>query len=361
MAIHSPDGSVTVRGADGTDTTLTWEEQVAASDGLTPGTATAGGAVILDDNLTIDQMVVTALSTTTPQVHDHNTTITAHAGGGQGSATALTGEFNNVTTCATAADSVALPAAVAGLAITVKNSGAASLAVFPASGDSINAMAVNLSIDIPPSGVVTFRAISATVWETSEVLLSNSPSTQKGSLAIQAADNAGNTQTLITNASQAAARTYTIPDAGANAKFVMSTGAQTDAAVTSDELAKFSLAPFLVTTTSTTPASGSCAAQFVVKNAAGVAVAVPVCIRAYLTDSATGLTHTAAGTSIAVLTNGALTTDGATPSVGPHFTLTTTAAGLIGLTVTAAAGTYYIAFVMPNGKLVMSSALVVNS
>lgn len=49
----------------------------------------------------------------------------------------------------------------------------------------------------------------------------------KGKIQIAAADSAGNTTTTITNASQAAARTYTIPDAGANASFVMTAGAQT--------------------------------------------------------------------------------------------------------------------------------------
>lgn len=49
----------------------------------------------------------------------------------------------------------------------------------------------------------------------------------KGKIAIVAADSAGDTVTTITNASQAAARTYTIPDAGANASLVMTEGAQT--------------------------------------------------------------------------------------------------------------------------------------
>lgn len=49
----------------------------------------------------------------------------------------------------------------------------------------------------------------------------------KGKLAFAAADSAGNTTTSITNASQAGARTYTIPDAGASASFVMTEGAQT--------------------------------------------------------------------------------------------------------------------------------------
>lgn len=49
----------------------------------------------------------------------------------------------------------------------------------------------------------------------------------KGKLLFSAADSAGNTTTTITNASQAGARTYTLPDAGASASFVMSEGAQT--------------------------------------------------------------------------------------------------------------------------------------
>ena len=162
-----------------------------------------------------------------PQRYDANTTITAFATGGQGSATALTGEFNNVTTCATASDSVALPAAAAGLKVTVKNSGATALAVFPATGDAINALAANLSVDIAVNGQMTFRAIDATTWETEEFLISQAPSTQKGSLVVKAADSAGNTVTTVTNASQAAARVYTVPDAGADASFIMTEGAQT--------------------------------------------------------------------------------------------------------------------------------------
>jgi hypothetical protein len=49
----------------------------------------------------------------------------------------------------------------------------------------------------------------------------------KGKIAITAADSAGDTTTTIVNASQAGARTYTIPDAGASASFVMTEGAQT--------------------------------------------------------------------------------------------------------------------------------------
>jgi hypothetical protein len=72
------------------------------------------------------------------------------------------------------------------------------------------------------------------------------PSTaSKGKIALVAADSAGNTTTTITNASQAAARTYTIPDAGAAAYFVMSTAAQTAAGVLSRaDLVENALQPY---------------------------------------------------------------------------------------------------------------------
>lgn len=46
----------------------------------------------------------------------------------------------------------------------------------------------------------------------------------KGKLSFVAGDSAGNTTTTITNASQAGAVTYTIPDAGASGKFVLAGG-----------------------------------------------------------------------------------------------------------------------------------------
>ena len=156
-----------------------------------------------------------------PQRYDHNTTITAFATGGQGSATALTGEYNDVTTCATAGDSVALPTAAAGLKITVKNSGAASLAVFPADADSINALAINLSVNIPVGGELTFRAKDVTVWETNEALVLSAPTTQSGELVFKAADNAADYEVIVTNASFGQGSTLTIPDPGATGTFMV--------------------------------------------------------------------------------------------------------------------------------------------
>lgn len=193
----------------------------------TPGTGAAGQVLVLDvsGNLTLPGTLI--VPTLLSEVGDNDTGITAFATGGQASATAMTARWNNVTTCATAGDSVKLMAAEDGAVQSVKNSGAATLAIFPATGDAINALAVNLSIDLPPGGEIEFHAIDATTWETRESLYLPAPATQNGGLEIKAANSAGNTTTTVTNASQAAARTYTIPDAGASANFLMSAGAQT--------------------------------------------------------------------------------------------------------------------------------------
>lgn len=163
-----------------------------------------------------------------PTSYANATGITAFATGGQASATALTKEQNNVTVCATSGDSVKLPAAVAGLRITVKNSGAAALDIFPFASDSIDALAINLAVRIAPGSVATFYAKDALVWESSvdETLTIVAPTTNTGQSVYKATSNAGNYQVTYTNASQAAARTYTTPDAGADASYAMTEGAQ---------------------------------------------------------------------------------------------------------------------------------------
>ena len=61
--------------------------------------------------------------------------ITAHAGGGGTSATAITADEARVTTCASDDDSVKLPAAVAGRKITIFNSAGHIVAVYAAGAD----------------------------------------------------------------------------------------------------------------------------------------------------------------------------------------------------------------------------------
>jgi hypothetical protein len=63
-------------------------------------------------------------------------------------------------------------------------------------------------------------------------LISFPATVNSGSLNISAANNAGNTVTTITNASQAAARVYTIPDGGANSNFLLSNSGGTQTIAT---------------------------------------------------------------------------------------------------------------------------------
>ena len=109
--------------------------------------------------------------------------------------------------------------------------------------------------------------------------------------------------------------------------------------------------------TTATPASGSCGVQFVFKDVSGNALTSPVSGLLYLSEAATGLTHDLADTTLAVLTNGALTNIG---GAGPSL-FTTTAAGLLGLTITAAADDYYVIFVKPDGSLLISDVCTVNA
>lgn len=114
---------------------------------------------------------------------------------------------------------------------------------------------------------------------------------------------------------------------------------------------------FNTITTTATAASGSCAVQFVFKDASGNVITAPVSGLVYLSEVATGLTHDLADTTLAVLTNGALTNIG---GAGPSL-FTTTAAGLLGMTITAAADDYYVVFVKPDGSLLISDVCTVNA
>lgn len=96
--------------------------------------------------------------------------VTAHAGGGQASATALAGDKNLVSVCATAGDSVALPLAVAGLTLTVANQGAASCNVFAANGstDTVNGVAGSTATAIAAGSKSTtfrcYKSAPAGIW-----------------------------------------------------------------------------------------------------------------------------------------------------------------------------------------------------
>lgn len=91
------------------------------------------------------------------------TGITAHAGGGQTSATQLTAMMNQITTTATTGDSVVLPASAVGLQITVANNGANSANVFCPSGSTMNGTS-NGSSALAAATVGIYFCIAALTW-----------------------------------------------------------------------------------------------------------------------------------------------------------------------------------------------------
>lgn len=92
-------------------------------------------------------------------------TLTAHAGGGQASALQLVAGINRVTVVATAGDSVKLPLATAGGTCTVINADSTeSLNVFPATGDTINALGANAAFALAAGKTVIFSAAGALFW-----------------------------------------------------------------------------------------------------------------------------------------------------------------------------------------------------
>lgn len=98
--------------------------------------------------------------------HSAVTNITARAGGGQANAVPLNAGINRITTCATAADSVALPKATGGQIISVYNGGAAATQVFAAAGstDTINAVAGSTGVSLAAAKGAFFCSSAPGSW-----------------------------------------------------------------------------------------------------------------------------------------------------------------------------------------------------
>lgn len=103
-----------------------------------------------------------------PNNYSLATGITAFAGGGQASATALTKEVNVIGTCATKGDSVKLPVIEVGMAITVINRGAADAQVFGAGTSTINGIATGTGVPLPAGSAMVFYANAAGTWVTND-------------------------------------------------------------------------------------------------------------------------------------------------------------------------------------------------
>jgi len=103
--------------------------------------------------------------------------ITAHAGGGRTSATALNFGLNAISTVATAADSVILPSAQMGSVVFVSNAGANAAQVFAQGSDTIDGTAGATGISLAASASAVFMCAQATKWTSISVGTGGSPGT----------------------------------------------------------------------------------------------------------------------------------------------------------------------------------------
>jgi hypothetical protein len=120
--------------------------EVNKNAGVTAGTVTASKTVVAGASKDVDTLLVNLFK------GGLETGLTAHAGGGQGSALALsvTKSIHNVTVVATANDSVALPLATGSGAVHwVKNSDSTdSLQLFGSGTDTIDGVATGTGVAI---------------------------------------------------------------------------------------------------------------------------------------------------------------------------------------------------------------------
>ena len=133
-------------------------------------TATAATNVTLPTTGTLATLAGTETFTnktlTTPALNgavvDNNNAVSA-AGSTQGTATALTVDYNVVTTVAASAG-VKLPTATAGRRIVIVNKGASTLTIYPATSAYIDAGLINAGISVASNGSIELMASSTTQW-----------------------------------------------------------------------------------------------------------------------------------------------------------------------------------------------------
>lgn len=111
-------------------------DQINDITALTPGVFPSSSGAVSIGTATTDTTTIIGLLR-----EQASNAVTAFATGGKTSATQLTGNLNRISVCATAGDSVKLPASAAGLVVYVLNDGAAAAQVFGAGTDTINSIA----------------------------------------------------------------------------------------------------------------------------------------------------------------------------------------------------------------------------
>jgi hypothetical protein len=155
----------------GANVTGTVSSATSASTATTAGTVTTAAQPNITSTGTLTSLTVSGnitaqanVTVTGYRIRSVGTGITA-AGSTQGTATAITKEMNVVSTVATGAG-VVLPTAVAGMVISITNTSANALLVYPATSAAINTGATNASYSQPAGATLQFIAPTTTQWYT---------------------------------------------------------------------------------------------------------------------------------------------------------------------------------------------------
>jgi hypothetical protein len=174
---------------------------------------TAGVVVVSSIGSSIAPFEVTGNFLVSPS----QTGITAHAGGGQASATPLTYQVNNVTTVATAGDSVALPASLvsgSSLSVTVINSSSKVMQVFGAGTDTINGVATATGVPQQPNSIVVYTSAVLGAWDALGLPFGFSGAYETVSAASGLTAHAGGTQAAALALTSAINNVSTVATAG---------------------------------------------------------------------------------------------------------------------------------------------------
>ena len=132
---------------------------ISVSGNANIGNIGTAGLITATGNITGSNVIVTGY-----HFRSVGTSISA-AGSTQGTATAISKEINVVSTVASGAG-VVLPTAVAGMAITITNTSANSLLVYPATSGIINSLSANAGYTQPAGATLQFVAPTTTQWYT---------------------------------------------------------------------------------------------------------------------------------------------------------------------------------------------------
>jgi hypothetical protein len=152
------------------------EIQFRNSTNTTRMTILSGGNVGIGNTAPTNTLSVTGTAYVSGNISAANVTVTSYhlrsvatgitaAGSTQGTATAITKELNVVSAVASSTG-VVLPTAVAGMVITITNTSANSLLVYPATGAAINSLAANVSFTQVSNATLQFIAPTTTQWYT---------------------------------------------------------------------------------------------------------------------------------------------------------------------------------------------------